>query len=137
MSIFVFFMGEQRQVTDCDSEGLGETMKRRRGNCVSMRELKEGDGSWVHVKGERLSLIWLSLCLKDYRERKRYCMVKGKGQSIGLLYIYIYIDRLFHTFCTFRHFIFIFGKFVPEPTRFYFLLFTFYHIPAVVHKTPK
>ena len=66
-------------------------------------------------------------------------MVKGKGQSIGLLYIYIYIyiDRLFHTFCTFRHFIFIFGKFVPEPTRFYFLLFTFYHIPAVVYKTPK
>ena len=49
MSIFVFFMGEQRQVTDCDSEGLGETMKRRRGNCVSMRELKEGDGSKVCV----------------------------------------------------------------------------------------
>ena len=43
MSIFVFFMGEQRQVTDCDSEGLGETMKRR-GSCVSMKELKEGDG---------------------------------------------------------------------------------------------
>ena len=25
MFLFVFFMGEQRQVTDCDSEGLGET----------------------------------------------------------------------------------------------------------------
>ena len=45
MSVFVFLMGEQRQVTDCDNEGLGETMKRRRGSCVSMRELKEGDGS--------------------------------------------------------------------------------------------
>ena len=60
-------------------------------------------------------------------------MVKGKDQSIGLLYIYIYI------------YIDYFTPFVLLDILFLFLVnlylnqqdFTFYHIPAVVHKTPK
>ena len=74
VSVFVFFMGEQRQVI---VKGWGKRWKEGEGVAFQWESWRKEMGTESAFEGERLSLIWPSLCLK------KKTIVKGKDRVSG------------------------------------------------------